>query len=117
MYQHRSQHTKSSYQTKRPKINHAFISINDHDYLDLINFLKRLEKEGVHNLSPDRTVFIFLIDDILSMPYETYRVTIKTFEEGITLDKYYELMEQRQIFTPSYHKNLIAKLFHNDVLY
>ena len=117
MYQHRSQHTESSYQTKRPKINHAFISTHDHDYLDLINFLKRLEKEGVHNISLDSTVFIFLIDDILSMPYETYRVTIKTFEEGITLDKYYELMEQRQIFTPSYHKNLIAKLFQSDVLY
>jgi hypothetical protein len=117
MYQHRSQHIKSSYQTKRPKINHAFISIHDHDYLDLINFLKRLEKEGVHNLTPDRTVFIFLIDDILSMSYETYRLTIKTFEKRITLDEYNELMGERQIFTPSYHKNLIAKLFQSDVLY
>lgn len=117
MYQHRVHHMKSFYQTKRPKINHAFISVHDHDYLDLINFLKRLEKEGIHNLTPDKTVFIFLIDDILSMPYETYRVTIKTLEKGITLDEYYELMGKRQIFTPSYHKDLIAKLFQSDVLY
>ncbi|MEW6419456.1 MAG: hypothetical protein AB1480_15305 [Nitrospirota bacterium] len=117
MYQHRSQYMKSSYQTKRPKINNAFISVHDHDYLDLINFLKRLKKEWMHNLTPDRTVFIFLIDEILSMSYETYHVTIKKFEEGITLDEYYELMEERQIFTPSYHRGLIAKLFQSNVLY
>jgi len=117
MYLHRVQHMKSSYQTKRPKINHAFISIHDHDYLDLMNFLKKLENEGIHNLTLDRTVFIFLINDILSMTYETYRATIKMFEEGITLDEYYEMMEQKQIFTPSYHRDFIAKLFQSNVLY
>jgi len=108
---------RSLYQTARPKLNHAFISINDHDYLDLGNFLQKLEKEDPNNLSPEKTVFIFLVDEILSMPYITYRSTIKEFEKGITLDEYYILMKRRDIFDIPYHKDLIAKLFKSDVLY
>lgn len=109
--------TKSRHQTRRPKLNHSFISINRYDYLDLQNFLKRLEKEGPKNLAPQKTVSIFLLDDILSMPYQTYRETLKRFEKGISLDEYYEVMEKNEIFGPSYHKAFVAKLFQGDVLY
>jgi hypothetical protein len=107
---------RSLYQTRRPMLNQAFISVHSHDYLDLPNFLKRLEKEGPDNLTPEKTVFIFLADDILSMPYETYSATLKAFEDGISLDEYYEMMKKRHIFTLSYHKDLLARLFQSDVL-
>jgi hypothetical protein len=108
---------KSSYQADRPKINQAFISINEHDYLDLQTFLHRLNKQGSGNLVADKTVFIFLADEILSMSYITYRSTLKKFENGISLDDYYVLMRKKGVFTVPYHRDLIAKLFHHDVLY
>jgi hypothetical protein len=108
---------KSSYQTNRPQLNHEFVSFHDHDYLDIRNFLKRIDKQGVNTLKPERTVFIFLADEILSMSYETYNSTLKEFEKRISLTEYYEMMEKKSIFNPSYHKDLIAKLFASDVLY
>jgi len=117
MCRHMPRPAKSLKQTKRPGLNQAFISVHAHDYLDLPNFLKRLEREGPNNLTPEKTVFIFLADDILSMPYETYQATLEAFETGISLDEYYELVKKRRIFTLSYHKGLIAKLFQSNVLY
>ena len=108
---------RSSYQTDRPQLNPEFVSFHDHDYLDIRNFLKRIGKQGVNTLKPERTVFIFLADEILSMTYETYNSTLKEFEKGISLTEYYEMMEKKGIFTPAYHKDLIAKLFASDVLY
>jgi hypothetical protein len=105
------------YQTERPKLNCAFISENEYDYLDLQNFLDRLEKEGSANLPSEKTVFVFLADEILSMSYITYRSTLKKFENGFSLDDYYVLMRKKGIFTIPYHRDLIAKLFQNDVLY
>lgn len=103
--------------TSHPRINYEFISINENDYLDLQNFLKRLEHEGATNLTPEKTVFIFLKDEILSMPFITYRATLKEFEKGISLDDYYILMKRRKIFDILYHKELIEKLFKSNVLY
>ncbi len=105
------------YQTDRPKLNQAFISENEYDYLDLQNFLDRLEKEGPGSITPDKTAFIFLADEILSMSYITYRTTLKKFENSFSLDDYYVLMRKKGIFTIPYHRELIAKLFENDVLY
>jgi len=110
-------HSRSLYQTSRPRINNAFISVNEHDYLDLQNFLKRLEQKGQANLTPEKTVFFFLANEILSMPYITYRATVKEFEKGISLDEYYVLMNRRGIFDISYHKEIIEKLFKSYVLY
>jgi hypothetical protein len=113
----RPQPSRSLYQTSRPRINNAFISVNEHDYLDLQNFLKRLEQKGPDNLTPEKTVFFFLANEILSMPYITYRVTVKEFEKGISLDEYYVLMNRKGIFDISYHKEIIEKLFKSYVLY
>lgn len=98
------------------KLNRDFISIHKHDYLDLMNFLKRLEREGAHNLIKDKTVFIFLADDIVSMPYATYSETLKAFEEGMSLKTYYDLMKKKGIFTPAYHEHLIQRLLQSNVL-
>lgn len=117
LFLQRPQPSRSLYQTSRPRINNAFISVNEHDYLDLQNFLKRLEQKGPDNLTPEKTVFFFLANEILSMPYITYRVTVKEFEKGISLDKYYVLMNRRGIFDISYHKEIIEKLFKSYVLY
>jgi hypothetical protein len=111
------QQTRSSYQTRRPTLNHAFISIHDHDYLDLSGFLEKLEEKGPNNLRPEKTVSIFLVDEIMSMPYETYRMTLKVFETGISLDRYYALMDQRSIFDLSYHEGFLSKMFQSNVLY
>ena len=111
------QQTRSSYQPRRPTLNHSFISIHDHDYLALSDFLERLEEKGYNNLTPNKTVFIFLAEEIMSMPYETYRMTLRAFETGISLDQYYLLMRQRGVFDLSYHENFIAKMFENNVLY
>ena len=112
-----SRQTKSGYQTRRPRLNDAFISIHDHDYLDLPDFLEKLEKIGPNNLRHEKTVFIFLVDEIMSMPHETYRMTLRAFETGISLENYYRLMNQRGIFDPSYHQRFLAKMFESDVLY
>lgn len=108
---------RSRYQISQSRLNQAFISVNNHDYLDLHNFLEKLKKEGPDKLTPEKTVFIFLEDEILSMSYITYRSTLKEFEKGISLDEYYILMKRRGIFDTPYHKDLISKLFKSDVLY
>ncbi|MFH0932705.1 MAG: radical SAM protein [Nitrospirota bacterium] len=108
---------RSLYQAERPRLNHAFISVNDHDYLDLDNLLDKLRKEGPGHVTPEKTVFIFLADEILSMSYIVYRSTLKKFENGFSLDDYYVLMKKKGIFDIPYHKNLVAKLFKSDVLY
>jgi hypothetical protein len=117
MCQRRPQPYRSMYQTERPKINRAFISENEYDYLDLQTFLDKLKKEGPKNFPSEKTVFIFLADEILSMSHITYRTTLKKFETGFSLDDYYVLMRKKDIFTIPYHRDLIAKLFQNDVLY
>ncbi len=114
---HRPQHAISNYQNKRPYLNRAFISSHMHDYLDLPDFLERLNREGAKKLRSKKTICIFLEDDILSMPYKTYRYTIKEFEKGISIDEYYELMKEKGIFSKSYHKDLVARLFKSNVLY
>jgi hypothetical protein len=98
------------------KLNPEFMTFHDHEYLDLFNFLKRLDKEGPHHLRKEKTVFIFLLDDILSMPYATYSETLKGFEEGMSPEAYYELMKKKGIFTPSYHAHLIERLVQSNVL-
>lgn len=108
---------RSSYQTDRPQLNHEFISLHNHDYLDIRNFLKRIDKQGVNALKPEKTVFIFLAHEILSMTYETYHSTLKEFEGRISPREYYQMMEKKGIFNTFYHKDLIAKLFASDVLY
>lgn len=117
MYANRPREARGGYQTSRPILNHAFVSIHDHDYLDLSGFLQRLQKEGANDLVPDKTVFVFLADEIVSMPYDTYSITLKEFEAGISLDQYYVLMEKRGIFDRSYHESFLAKMFQSNVLY
>jgi hypothetical protein len=113
----RSQGSDKSYTENRDTmLNRDLISVLEHDYLDLSKFLKRLEKEGPHNMRGEKTVYIFLSDDILSMPYETYSKTLKAFEEGMSPETYYELMKKRGIFTPSYHEQLIQRLLQSNVL-
>jgi hypothetical protein len=109
--------TRGRYQTSRPRLSHAYLSIHDHDYLDLASFLERLQKEGPSNLTPEKTAFVFLVDEIMSMPYQTYCMTLKEFEKGISLDQYYSLMHQRGIFDRSYHEAFLARMFESNVLY
>jgi hypothetical protein len=108
---------ESCYQVNRPKLNPVYIAAHDHDYPDLISFLKRLDREGSDNLRPEKTVVLYLCDEIISMMNDTYNATIREFEKGISVDEYYERMKKQRIFTPSYHAQLIAKLFRNNVLY
>jgi len=108
---------KGLHQADRPKLNHAFISVHEHDYPDLYAFLKRLDMEGTANMKSEKTVFLFLIDEIMSMTNETYNATLREFEKGISVDAYYALMKRKGIFIYSYHRGLIEKLFRNDLLY
>ncbi len=105
-----------AYKTGHLKLNHDLISIHEHDYLDLGNFLKRLDKEDVKDLKLEKTVYIFLVDEILTMTYETFRLTLKEFERGISVDDYYKLMKKKWIFTPSYHTELINRLTRSGAL-
>jgi hypothetical protein len=105
------------YQVNRPKLNPVYIATHDYDYPDLISFLKRLDQEGAGNLRPEKTVFLFLCDEIISMTNDTYNATIREFENGISIGEYYERMKKKRIFTTSYHVQLVAKLFRNNVLY
>jgi hypothetical protein len=97
-------------------LNSALVTFHEHDYLDVINFLKRLDNDGLHNLKKEKTVFMFLLDDILSMPYATYNETLKCFEEGMSPQAYYDLMKKKGILTPSYHAHLIERLVQSNVL-
>jgi hypothetical protein len=98
------------------KLNQNAISVHDHDYLDLSGFLKRLKEEGPEDLTPEKTVYIFLVDEILTMPLQTYDMTIRAFERGSPPDQYYTSMARRGIFDLSYHQNLIARLVESNVL-
>ncbi len=101
---------------ERPRLKKEHLSIHEHDYLDLSGFLERLKKEGAANLKMQRTVYVFLQDEILAMPHATYRQTFKAFERHISLNEYYELMERQGLFSLSYHRGLIDKLFDSGIL-
>jgi hypothetical protein len=102
--------------TQTVSLNRSYVSVHDHDYLHLSNFLGRLSKESPDNLKSEKTAFVFLSDEILSMPYATYDLTLKEFEKGISLEAYYTLMDKKKIFSRSYHEQFIEKLLHSDVL-
>lgn len=101
---------------ERPRLNKDYISIHEHDYLDLSGFLERLNKEGAANLKMQRTVYVFLQDEILTMPHATYRRTFKAFERNMSLNEYYELMARQELFDLAYHRELIDKLFDSGIL-
>ncbi len=115
-YRHRPVVSGNSYKTNRPKLNREFLSFHDHDYLNLKDFLGRLDREGARDITPEKTVLIFLSDEIMSMNFETYTVTLGEFEKGISVDEYHELMTKKGIFNHSYHETLIGKLFRSGVL-
>ena len=102
--------------TGRARLNRRLLSTNDHDYADLLNFLKKIQKHGVHGLTPQKTVFIFLSDDILSMSYETYGVTLKAFESETSIEEYCDLMDKRRIFDREYHEDLLCRMIESNVL-
>jgi hypothetical protein len=114
--QHGRKGRRSADQTETIYLNPSYVSVHNHDYLHLSNFLKRLSKENPNDLKPEKTAFVFLEDEILSMPYATYRLTLKEFEKGICVKEYYTLMDKKKIFNPSYHEQLTDKLLKNDVL-
>jgi hypothetical protein len=107
----------SGYQTERPVLNNDLIVVCLHDYLDLDGFMKRMEREGPKKLSAEKTVFLFLNDEIMSMTYETYRRTIHLFAQGVSLPEYYRRMEMSGIFSQEYHDGLVRKLFQSGILY
>jgi hypothetical protein len=107
---------RSADQTKTMSLNLSYVSVHDHDYLNLSNFLQRLTREDPDGLKPEKTAFVFLEDDILSMPYATYDITLKEFEKGISLGEYYALMDKKKVFSRSYHEQLTEKMLHSDVL-
>lgn len=107
----------NKYKVRKPRLNDSFISVNMYDYLNLPALLAKSSTENPSVMIPDRTVFVFLNERIMSMTYGTYCATIKNFENGISLNQYYDLMKKRRIFTPSYHKDLIEELFQSGVLY
>jgi hypothetical protein len=107
----------SGYQTERPVLNNDLIVVCLHDYLDLDGFMKRMESEGPKKLSAEKTVFLFLNDEIMSMTYETYRCTIHLFAQGVSLPEYYRRMEMSGIFSQKYHEGLVRKLFQSGILY
>lgn len=111
----RKEPLRISYIVDKPRLNYPLISIHENDYLNFVVLLKRMEIEKT--FAAQLTVYIFLIDEILTMPFETYKETIKRFEEGISLKEYYNLMEKNKIFNLSYHQELIKKLFESYVLY
>ena len=100
MCQGRSKQLKGAYELERPRINHAFISVHDHDCLNLPRFLERLKKEGPGNLRSEKTVNLFLVDKIMNMPYETYGMTLEAFERGISLDQYYRWIKETSLTCP-----------------
>jgi hypothetical protein len=107
---------ESSTHAEIMKLDYELISVHNHDYLDLRPFLQRLDDEGAGNLRAEKTVHIFLADEILTMPCATFDSTLKEFEKGISVGEYCELMQEKGIFTPPYHKTLISKLLLNKVL-
>jgi hypothetical protein len=98
------------------RLNHSFVSVHNHDYLDLARFLDRLQKEGAHNLMAEQTVVVFLMHEVVSMSYDTYCMTLKLFKKGLALSRYYALMHQKGIFNPSYHESFLGKMFGSGVL-
>jgi hypothetical protein len=76
-----------------------------------------MEKEGASRLSSEKTVFVFLSDEIVSMPYETYQMTLQAFESETSLEQYYRLMKQRQIFDRAYHEGFLSRMFQGNVLH
>jgi hypothetical protein len=114
--QHMRKWRKEEDQTKTLSLNRSYVSVHDHDYLHLSNFIGRLNKESPDTLKPEKTAFVFLEDDILSMPYATYDLTLREFEKGISLEEYYALMDKKKIFSRSYHEQFTEKMLRNEVL-
>ena len=66
--QHSRKGKRNTDQTEKVSLNPSYVSVHDHDYLHLSNFLKRLSKESPNDMKREKTAFVFLEDEILSMP-------------------------------------------------
>lgn len=76
-------------------LNRQRMSIHQHDYSDLKNFLHLLQQVETNAPIPyQRTVCFFLKDEVLSLSHRSYRQTFRQLEQCISLSTYLETLQK-----------------------
>lgn len=91
------------------------VGVYEQDYLDLAAFLRRLDEFG--NCPPyQRTVCLFLENDIVTLPNAVYRITFRLFEQPRTLGAYRDAVGLDARIGPEWHERLLARLLDEGLL-
>ncbi len=101
---------------KKYVMNLDAISTHSHDYLNLLSFLKRIADFKDNELTYERTVYIFLSDQILAIPHKTYRNTLKILETPCTIDDYLSKSSKHNVLNIEDNRNLLTSLHHSSIL-
>ncbi|PID71852.1 MAG: hypothetical protein CSB34_04935 [Desulfobulbus propionicus] len=97
-------------------LNKQRVAIHEHEYPYLSHFLNRLDDTPPEKLQYQRTVFLFLRDEVLTLPHRSFRATLQKFEQPLTVKHYLNQLKNTGGIDTDKHRRTIEKLVENDVL-
>jgi hypothetical protein len=92
------------------------MTIHEHDYLDLIAFLQRLQATRGGALSYQRTVCLFLDSGIVTMSHAAYRATLRFFEHPQTIACYLADLKGKKEIDSVQQQALLEQMVEEGVL-
>lgn len=97
-------------------LNRERMTIHEHDYLDLIAFLQRLQAAKGAAPPYQRTVCLFLDSGIVTMSHATYRATLRFFEQPQTIADYHAVLTNKKEIDAVQQQALLDRMMHEGVL-
>lgn len=96
-------------------LNREAISIHEHDYPDLRNFIHRIEESG-KKLEYQRTACLYMSTSVITLPHSYYRNTLKKFTRPMQLGSYLDTLTGQAAYGDIQHRQLIEQLIDNGIL-
>lgn len=98
-------------------LNHDCVTIHEHDYLDLIPFIRRfLQSSDSSLLVYQRTVYFILSKGIITLPHAYYRTTYKYLEQPQTLADYQAYVRSTNGLDLEQHDHILRQLIKEGLL-
>ncbi len=92
------------------------LSIHEYDYLHLADFLTLLDDHPESPPTYQRTVYLYLSKEIITLPHAVYRNTLKNFEKPCRLKDYYDAQEENNAAHLGAHRQFIDKLIAEGII-
>jgi len=97
-------------------LNHQRITLHQHEYPDIKNFLHRIATEPPEKFPYQRTVVLYLHDEVLTLPHRSFRATLKKFEQPMRVGDYLEELQLKTEIDAEGHLETLKRLIANKIL-